>query len=732
MSSSETSTSNKNLTTDFLLSKIVLSVDGMSYSQAKNTEFFKVEYFKNGSLFVNDLCKYIGNYVIKLSYMDIAGNEAVSKEIRINVVDNTKPIFNVLDEVKEFELKEEVTVKGVKVQDNYGLKEENGYVIKEINMEFSDASCFIEVSGNYVVCTTQIIKVGNGIYKFVSPGTYKFIYSATDLAGNSSTIEVIVTAVDNQGPEMSSSVDNKTSFTLYFGDRNNNSVNIENITLNYPNSFDKGDQENKIVEYVGLFGVNNMGEKYRINDTYLIANSNNAITYKFTKTGIYYLRFSSVDKSGNVSLFEYEVKTQDIIAPVITGISNGQIIKLGIEESFSVEYLLEKYSITVSDNYDSNVKIYYELNKSTTHSHEILLTARDSSLNAVNVTIYVDIEDYTAPEVGELMLPALTNQLKHEFVIVGGSDNSSNWWHEYSIQGGTWNKIKEDTYLEFGVNLSQNVQVCIKAVDAAGNISLNQSCKIILVDTKVPDINGIKDGEIALGEVNVSVSDERLDMVEVWFEGTLLSSSNGSEAFKFVEIGKYQIVARDTLGNEVVASFMISIDKHVNIVTDINADEYTTNTIEFDKRFLVKVDVNYDNNGYSNIYAKIDNVNIKANDVLYILGVIPGTDSAFVIFSVNGVNIGNYSNGINLIGNGNIFKQGINNEDCFVKFNDYYYAYAIVKENASKDPVAVVDDNKNDEGNNGFIKGLFIVFGAAALLFVGYQLIKFRKKVRAA
>lgn len=723
---------NPNLTIDLLLSKIVLSVDGMSYYQAKNTEFFKVEYFKNGNLFDNDLCKYIGNYEVKLSYMDIAGNEAVSKVIKVNVVDNTKPVFKVLDEERVFELREEVFVEGVEVKDNYGLKEQNGYIIKEFYMELSDASCFVKNSINDVVCTSQVVKVSDGVYKFNELGTYKFVYTIVDLAGNSSTIDVEIVVVDNLGPQMSSSVDNKNSFVLYFGDKNNNNVNIDSITLNYPNSFDKGDQENKSVEYVGLFGINNMGEKYRINDIYLISNANNVITYKFTKTGIYYLRFSSVDKSGNVSLFEYEVKAQDIIAPTITGVINNQTIKLGIEESFSVEYLIDKYSIVANDNYDSNVKIYYELKKSTAHSHEILLTAKDSSSNTINVTFYVDIEDYTAPEVGELVLDSITNELKHEFVIVGGSDNSGNWWHEYSVQGGTWSKIVENSYLEFGVNLSQNVQVCIKAVDAAGNISLNQSCKTILVDTKAPIINGINDGDISLGEVQVSVTDERLDMVEVWYEGSLISSSNGSEAFKFVDVGSYQIVARDTLGNVAVSSFMISVDTHVDIVTDINAEEYTTNTIEFDDRFLVRVDISYDNNGYSNIYAKIDNVNIKANDMLYILGVIPGTDSAFVIFSVNGVNIGNYSSGINLIGNGNVFKQGINNEDCFIKFNDYYYAYAIVKENASKDPVAVVDDNKNSKGNDGLLKGLFIAIGSVALLFVGYQFVKFRKKVRAA
>jgi hypothetical protein len=198
------------------------------------------------------------------------------------------------------------------------------------------------------------------------------------------------------------------------------------------------------------------------------------------------------------------------------------------------------------------------------------------------------------------------------------------------------------------------------------------------------------------------------------------------------ELGNYQIVAKDSLGNKTVVSFMINVDTHMNIVGDINDEHYTINAVEFSNRYLVRVDIGYDSNGYSNVFVKLNNFNIKANDMLYVLGVVPNTNNTFVMFSVNGTNITNYSSGVNLIGNGSNFKNGVNNEDCFIKFNDYYYAYVLIRENASKGPVAVVDDNTENKDNSGLLNVLLIALGIAIVLATGYLIMRMKKKVRAA
>jgi hypothetical protein len=330
------------------------------------------------------------------------------------------------------------------------------------------------------------------------------------------------------------------------------------------------------------------------------------------------------------------------------------------------------------------------------------------------------------------MIEKETNSTSLGFSVIGGSDNSGNWWHEYSIQGGEWLRVDENSKLTFGAGLSSEIQVCVRAVDASNNNSEQQSCKFILVDTRNPEIIGVKDGEILSKEIYVSASDDRLASVEVWYNGSILELDSESMPFKFERLGSYQVIAKDDLGNETVASFMIDADTHMNIVNDISSDDYTVTAVEFDRRFLIRVDVNYDQNGYSNIYVKLDNVSIKSNDMLYILGVLPDTNNTFVMSSINGVNIGNYANGINLIGNGNNFKDGVNNEDCFVKFNDYYYAYVLIKENAYNDTVAVVDDNEKKSGDSKVLSVLLVSLGAIIVVVIGYQIVKFRKRVRAA
>lgn len=725
---------NPQLTLDSLLNRVILSIDGMSYNGIKNSELFKVVVYKDGKVFENDLCSYIGNYTISVSYVDIAGNKAPSKEINVNVIDNTEAKLTIIDDINNVEIKEEITISGVLAVDNYGLiVGDYGELIKEKVILLSSATCEAVINNISGACNSEVIKESDSTYRFMKSGKYTFTYSVEDLAGNISSIVQIINVSDTKGPQMSSSAaDGQVTFERQFGNRIAGAINISNVVLGYPNSIDVGDGENKSVIYEGLYALNSMGEKYKVNDVYLIANENNSVTYSFTKVGTYYLRFSSKDNSNNISIFDYEVIVSDKIAPVIEGVLDEQVIKLELEETFSVEYLIQKYGIKAIDNYDSNVKIYYELIKSEIHSHEVLLKASDTSNNSIEITLFVDIEDHVAPFVGELMLDTSTNQKNLEMLILGGSDNSNNWWHEYSVLGGAWIRIDEDTKLKFNEGLSEYVQVCIRAVDAASNISETQSCKTILVDTKLPDVKGVKDGDILNNSIEVSVSDDRLSSVNVWFNNESLDLSIANMPFIFENVGAYQIIAKDAVGNETIVSFMINSDTHMDIVNDINSEEYTINSIEFDDRFLVRVDISYDSNGYSNIYTKLDGIKVKANDMVYILGIIPNTDNAFVIFSSNGVNIGNYANGINLIGGGSYFKEGINNEECFVKFNDYYYAYVLVKENASKDPVAVVDDKGQNSDNSKLLGGLFIALGTLAIVFVGYQFIKFKKRVKAA
>jgi len=717
---------NKGLTLDKLMNKIILDVDGMSYSEVKNNELFVISVYKDSVVFTGDVLNNIGSYRLDIDYRDEASNVAQTKTIRINVLDNVKPELVVIDSSVNVEVNTNVELFGIKASDNYGLEGN----VKEKNIALSSASCVLSTIDGVVNCDENVIKVADNVYKFAISGVYVFDYTVSDLSGNTSTISQIINVSDNVGPNMSSS--DLLTRVVEFGDRNiDGSINIETLSFIYPNSYDNGDASNKDVEYLGLFSLNNMGEKYRVSDdTYIISDNGEILVYKFTKVGTYYLRFSSSDISNNISVFEYEVKVEDNIAPVISGLVDGLIVNVGLDETFDVEEnIISYYNVRAIDNYDQNVNIYYEFSADSNHTYKVVLKAMDSSNNMVNINVYVDIVDDEAPIVGELVLDEITSQRVLPFKIVGGEDNSNNYWHEYSVQNGEWVRYTSESALEFGNGLNQSISVCIRAVDFAGNKS-SSLCKNIIVDTKAPVISGVNDGDVINSEVTISVNDDRLASVEVLHNNQVVNIENNT-SFKLNELGSYTISAIDSLGNEIILNFIINIDVYMNVVNDINSSEQIVTSVEFDKRILVKADVSYDNNGNSNISVNLNNISANSNDMIYILGVVPNSSNTFVMFSLSGSNLSDYDNEIVLIGDGNSFKDNINNEDCFLKFNDSYYAYLIIKEDSNVAPEISNEDIENN-GSSKTLGTVLIVASSVVIALVGYQIIRFRKRVRAA
>lgn len=724
---------NRLLTLDNLLSKIILDIDGKKYSEVKETMLFKKTIYKDSVLFNEDPFLCVGNYTIQLDYTDEAGNIAESKTIRLNVNDNVKPEFIYENSVINIDVQEEVEISGVIVKDNYGF-DIGGDIYKEKNLFLSDGICKVTVSNNEIECDVHDIKISDTKYKFTAVGTYTFTYTINDLSNNTSTVTLTINVMDTKGPNMSSSNGDNTQFNVNVGYRINGELNVENVVVKYPNSHDNGDMASSVVRYLGVYAESKHGQIYKVEENYLVSTVDDVLTYRFTKIGKYYIRFSSSDSNGNVSYFDYIVVVSDIVAPVITGdgISDGTTVEIGCEETFSVENFISKYSITATDNYDSNILVSSKINFIDKFHYQVILTAEDSSSNATTITVNINIKDNVSPVVGELKLPSSTNSNKLKFEILGGSDNSANWWHEYSIEGGTWSKYDENSALIFGNGFNSTVTVCVRAVDGANNVSSNQSCKNISVDTKNPVVTGIKNAEISAVAVTVTVSDDNLESVKVWLNDELLELEQTTDPFVFTKLGKYRMIAKDTYGNEVITDFIIDIEETVGIINDINSSEYSVTSVDFDKRLLTKVKVTYDKNGYASYSTNLDDIRVNDNDMLYVLGAVPSTNSKFIMFSVSGKNIENYHNGINLIGGGANFKEGVNNQDFFVKIGNECYAYVLIKENQAKDPVVEVDDNANGGKENKALSTFLICVGSFTVLLIGYQVIKLRKRVRAA
>ena len=713
------------LTLDSLLNNVVISVDGLAYSVIKNNELFKVNvYQKQSGLYDNEfnleLFDYVGEYKVLIDYTDDALNKAVTKVIYINVLDNVKPSLDVPNINDYVQLNKEVEISPVVVRDNYGL---DGNKVKEKYLYLENANSYT-VDG--AVCSDCFDKVRDGVYKFSKMGVYVFNYLVKDIADNENSVSYTFSVLDSEGPVMDTN--EAINREIAIGNRNlDNSINVSEITIDYPVSYDYGEDSVKNVVFDGLYSLNNMNEKYKItDDLYLINDNGSRVVYKFTNIGTYYLRFMSFDSNGNTSVLDFEIKVVDKIAPLIQGVENNQKVRVAIDDdnNVDVETIILENGIKVIDNYDDNVKLNYVKNNDV-----IEFKAQDSSNNKTIIRVYLDIIDEIPPVAGALNVVSSSNLRELPFTIVGGYDNSSNWWHEYSIDGINWYRYNENSKLTFGEGLNRVITLCIRASDSSNKSA--KVCKDITIDTSNPVVKGVYGGEIISSESVIQVEDNALASVELKFNGEMLFDINDLP-FTVKEKGIYQLVAKDTMGNVTNVDFVIEESDYLEIVNDINAEEYVITSVDFEKRMLIKADLNYDDKGNSEIVVNLSSVNVGTNSMVYILGVVPNTDATFVAYSLNSSNISEYADGLQLIGDGNTFKDGVNNEHCLVKIGDSYYVYVAIKKAENNNTTLEVDGEEKNNDKESLLKMLLIGVGSFAVLFVGYQLIRLKRRVRAA
>lgn len=711
---------NNQLTLDRVLNAFVISVDSMSYTNAKNSGLLSVITYKkvssNYSVFEEDVFDYIGEYKVEIRYTDDAGNAAETRVVYINVIDNTDPVISFSGVSGVVELNEEVNIPLLKVSDNYGL-DSNKTKVMYLGLE--NGVCIINSSS----CVGSFVGT-NGSYKFNKVGVYEFTYTITDISSNSKTFNFSIEVKDTKGPVMTS-VDT-IKRVLRVGERIGTTVNVSTVSVSYPTSYDVGDGNSKTVTYLGIYALNANNEKYKV-DKYVVSNESGVITCLFNNIGTYYIRFMSSDINGNVSLFEYEVVVIDDISPVINGVKNNETIELDLDlqYSFDVSTIVALKNIRVSDNYDDNLKLNYLQN-----GDSITFSATDSSSNTTTVTVHVELIDNEAPVVGELVVDAITNSNDLYFEIKGGSDNSNDWRHEYSTDNINWKKyIANESKLVFGKEVNTTVRLCIRAADKK-NYS-NIICQNIIVDTKAPIVSGVEDGEVLKEEIVIQVNDNNLSSIAMYKDNKLMNVSVASLPITVKEEGNYYIEAVDTLGNVRKVSFIIDINTHMEVVNDINAKEYTTTSVDFDRRLIAKVDVEYDANGNSRMSLNLENINVASNSMLYILGVVPKSDASFVIYSLNGDKVNEYSN-IVLIDGDNQFIEKYDNEDCFIKIGDDYYAYLVVRQVDSNTETTETNEFMSDNDDSGLLKTIMIILGSLATLVIGYQIFRLKRRVRAA
>lgn len=714
---------NNSLNLDRVLNAFIVNVDNMSYMEAKAIGLLNLKVYKevslSYSLFEQNVFDYIGNYKIEISYTDNAGNSAEDKVIYISLEDNTNPEINFVGVEGVVELNEQVNIPLLEVSDNYGLDSNK---TKKIFLGLEDGVCIINNEACFSYFTGQA-----GNYKFNKVGVYQFSYTISDISSNSIPFSFAIEVRDTKGPDMQG-VGEKTT-VVNVGERNSDStVNVQTLVFTYPSSYDIGDDGAKEVTYLGLFGLNSFNEKYKMDDVFQVSDVNRVLTYKFNKVGKYYLRFMSSDNNGNGSVFEYEVIVKDVISPKILGVANNEIIDLDLNlgSSYDVSTIIQMKNIRVTDNYDENLKLNYLKN-----GNEITFSATDSSSNSINVTVFVKLVDNDPPVVGELKVPSSTNTRELYFEIIGGSDNSNEWSHEYSLDKLSWETyVNKESKIMFGEGVDKIVQLCIRARDTRHVTEMR--CSNIVVDTKAPVVEGVRDGIIIETSVDLQVTDSHLISVVLYKDEEVIDLNINNLPYNIAEKGNYYVVAKDSMGNISTVGFVIDDNsEYMNIVNDINSSEYTITAVDFDERMLVRVSASYDINGDSRFVINLDNVQVASNSTVYVLGVVPNTDASFVIYSLNGATVSQYKDVV-LLAEGEQFKAGINNEDCFVKIGDSYYAYLVVNEDVNSTHTTETNNSLKNEDDSGVLKVILMILGSLVVLFVGYQIIKLKRRVRAA
>jgi len=267
-----------------------------------------------------------GDYYIMYRVSDTAGNYAYLR-VDIEVIDDVAPVFYV----------DGVAMSSVTVTEYMSIMEDQWPTITAVDNVDGDvtASIVIPDLGDFV------------------PGTYQFIYTVTDAAGNTASLTVTDIIIDDVAPVVTGPtkiVKGKTA-----------TLTLSDIMAQY------GYTDNVGTDVLYIDGGETGDSIYR-NDQVTFAVVNDGYTGNAQTTGAYNIRFSATDSAGNVTYFDVRVWVVDNVAPV--WIVDDSFINLGINEVMTRTELIAllqasgiipndiSYTVTfLSDEYTGNETI---------------------------------------------------------------------------------------------------------------------------------------------------------------------------------------------------------------------------------------------------------------------------------------------------------------------------------------------------------------------------------------
>ncbi|NRB77044.1 MAG: BspA family leucine-rich repeat surface protein, partial [Saccharospirillaceae bacterium] len=359
----------------------------------------------------------IGNYSIVYQATDNSGNNTTLTRV-INVLDKTEPV---------------ITLNG---ESDITLIQGHSYLeLGASAMDNYDTSITVSLTGEI---DSSVI------------GIQQIIYSATDVAGNQSTLSRFITVLDNTAPVIS--LNGATQISI---------------------------PQNTIYTEQGATALDNV-------DGNIIPSLSGLVDT--SAIGTYSIVYSATDSAGNTATLSRSITVLDKTAPVITiiGLSN-----VSITQNFSYQEL----GATAVDDYDGSITpvITGTVDTSIIGHYTVLYSATDSAGN--QALVYRSIEVVKAADT-----------LKPEINLNGVAEI-------YLEVGDTYNELgatvidEVDGEIDVVITGQVNNQVVdsytltYSAADEAGNQSVEKTRIVYVVDSSAPVLTLNGESEITL-EVN--------------------------------------------------------------------------------------------------------------------------------------------------------------------------------------------------------------------------------------
>lgn len=619
-------------------------------------------------------------------------------------------------------------------------------ISKTIEVKDTEAPIISALPNENVNPTIKVGNVHNGEYASIRVLTP----SAYDVGENKTTKVYLKGVYDNNTGELILPTKYRISAYAYI---RVDDYNVKNQSITYYKyEIDLGNNTASFVEdndYTSLTIDNYILEKVTNFDSIWALEHIAYIDLEFkevSRNNPYIIRFGSQDIHSNYRTFDYSINVIDDIAPELILDENEEygdkLVQTEDGYTLTLELGIDSYegiSFSASDNYDQSGELNNNIEfigadllpsgrVNALGTTLITVFVKDSSGNRKEATITVKVVDTTAPSVGAITTYAdgWSKEATVNFTVSNGQDNSNQTPSiKYSTDQETWYNYTGVSSVSLPQEVKEGiVTLYVKYVDASGNES-DVITKDVKIDTLAPRIKGAQNATIATEAVTITVEDGYLDTGSITVNGNAITETT----FNLDTNGIYKIKAFDMAGNENILEFIVNLDNSI----DVLLNEYSEETEKVIFKSVQLINVMIDENDETLIkYYLPNNLVYEENDEIIIYGKVPGVDGSFYkLARLNATSIDTTFE--HVIEINAVAVKGENDDayDFVMEMGGDYYLYLVVSEGTAFIPDPVYNPSE-EEGSSSALVWILVIVGILGLGFAIFQIMKMRRKVKAA